>query len=432
MAPPHSPHAPRDAVFWFDRKASLLPALTGTQRADVVVVGGGMMGLMAARILAARGRAVCLVEADTCGGAASGRSSGFITPDSELELTDLESHFGEADAPRLWNFASGGVEAIRDAIVEHRIACDYQVQDSLFVAVSRRGARQTREEHETHRKFGYRSTLYSEDTIGGVLGGQGFHGAIRFGGTFGLDAYRCCVGLRAALVAAGVRVFESSPVTRLRGDGIDTAGGSIRADQVLVCTDRFLPRLGLARREVYHAQTFLAISEPLERSAAHALFPGGPMMVWDTDLLYRYLRLTGDGRLLLGGSTLLATYARHERHRPGQSARLLQRYLRTHFPGLAVRFAAIWPGLIGISPDFAPVVGRDPVHPSIHYAGGAGGLPWAAALGGYLAEKILSGRDELDALLTVDRTFPLPRAASSVIGKPAAFALAHGRTKFLG
>ena len=27
-------------------------------------------------------------------------------------------------------------------------------------------------------------------------------------------------------------------------------------------------------------------------------------MVWDTDLTYKYFRLTGDGRLLIGGGTL--------------------------------------------------------------------------------------------------------------------------------
>src|SRR5690349_948116 len=84
---PPTNHPPvRDAVFWFDREEKPLPALSGTVSADAVVVGGGMMGLMCARTLVDRGRRVCVVEAETCGGGASGRSSGFITPDSELEL----------------------------------------------------------------------------------------------------------------------------------------------------------------------------------------------------------------------------------------------------------------------------------------------------------------------------------------------------------
>jgi glycine/D-amino acid oxidase-like deaminating enzyme len=58
-------------------------------------VGGGIAGLSAAQWLSemASTLSVCLLEAETCGAGASGRSSGFITPDSELELKDLVRRF---------------------------------------------------------------------------------------------------------------------------------------------------------------------------------------------------------------------------------------------------------------------------------------------------------------------------------------------------
>ena len=117
-----------------------LPALEGAIRADIVVVGAGMMGLMCARTALARGQRVCLVEAESCGAGASGRSSGLITPDSELELRDLVQQFGNAEARKLWEFAQGGVNAIRQAILEDQIDCDMQVHDALFVATTRGGA----------------------------------------------------------------------------------------------------------------------------------------------------------------------------------------------------------------------------------------------------------------------------------------------------
>ena len=420
----------RDAVFWFDQKARPLPALEGSIRTDALVVGGGMMGLMCARTLLARGQRVCLVEAETCGEGASGRSSGFIAPDSELELSDLIRQFGTEEGRKLWEFATGGVNAIRQAVLEDQIDCDLQMHDALVVAATRRGAGGIVAEHAARHAFGYPAALYSRESLPAILGSTAYFGALRFGDTFSIDAYRGCAGLRQGLLERGAQIFERSPVTRILENGVESLGGSVRAPAVFICADRFLPAFGLARREVYHVQTFLAISERLSRSDVARIFPRDPLMVWDTGLIYKYFRLTGDHRLLVGGGTLASTYARHEQHRPKHVVRRLTRYLARRFPGVRVTFASCWPGLIGISKDFAPVVGRHPRYSSVHYAAGAAGLPWAAALGCYLAEKVLDGRDDVDAVLAVDRRFPIGPHVQAVLGAPSAFAISHGILKF--
>ena len=419
----------RDEDFWFHRRERPLPSLEGEVRADLVVVGGGMMGLMCARTALARGQRVCLVEAETCGAGASGRSSGLITPDSELELRDLVQQFGNSEARKLWEFAQGGVNAIRQAVLEDRIDCDMQVHDALFVATTRGGVQVVSTEHAAREAFGYPSTLYSRERLPDILGSTAYFGALRFGGTFGIHGHDACAGLRQGLLERGARIFERSPVTRILEDGVETPAGSVRAPAVVVCADRFLPALGLARREIYHVKTFLAVSERLGSSDIERIFPRGPLMVWGTDITYKYFRLTGDGRLLIGGASLASMYSRSEKLRPVQVVRLATRYLARRFPDLHIRFAACWPGLIGVSKDFAPVVGRHRRFPGVHFAAGAAGLPWAAALGSYLAEKVLDGRDDLDAALSVDRHFPVGPRLQAVIGAPLAFAISHGIQK---
>jgi gamma-glutamylputrescine oxidase len=420
----------RDADFWCDRRQPPLPALEGAVDADIVVVGAGMMGLMCARTARAHGQRVCVVEAETCGAGASGRSSGLITPDSELELRDLVQQFGNAEARKLWEFAQGGVDAIRKAVLEDQIDCDMQAHDALFVATTRGGAQVISTEHAARNACGYPSMLYSRESLPGILGSTAYFGALRFGGTFGIHAFNACAGLRQRLLDTGARIFERSPVTRILENGVETPGGSVRAAAVIICADRFLPTLGLARREVYHVKTFLAVSERLASPDIGRIFPRGPLMVWGTDITYKYFRLTGDGRLLIGGASLVNMYSRSEKQRSAQVVRLVTRYLRRRFPGLRVKIAACWPGLIGVSKDFAPVVGRHPHYPSVHYAAGAAGLPWAAALGRYLAEKVLNGRDDVDAALSVHRRFPIGPRLQAVLGAPAAFAISHGILKF--
>jgi gamma-glutamylputrescine oxidase len=299
------------------------------------------------------------------------------------------------------------------------------------VATTKSGAKTIANEHSCRQAAGYASTHVSRADLPDLLGSKEYFGGIRFGRTFGVDGYQCCLGLRDALIGQGVRIFEQSPVIRIFPNRIETATGSVRARDVVVCSDRFLPELGLAPKEVYHVQTFLAVTQPLSPADARRIFPAGPLMVWDSDLTYKYYRLTGDQRLLIGGGTLLSTYASHERHRPETAVKLFTKYLARHYPQLQVTFDACWPGLIGITKDFAPVVGQHPRMASVQFAGGAAGLPWAAALGSYLAGKIVDSRTDFDALLTVDRKFPVGPAVQSVICTPPAFALSHGILKFL-
>jgi gamma-glutamylputrescine oxidase len=420
------------SVYWFGRKTPRVEPLQGAVRSDDVVVGGGMAGLTCAQALAARGVEVTVVEQAFCGAGASGRTSGFITPDSELELSDLVSNHGEKRGQALWEFAKSGLERIRRTIAELAIECDYQVQDSLFVARSARAFRQVIEaEHRTHVSLGYSSTLYDRASLGAIIGSRAYHGGIRYAGSFGINSYAYCRRLRDEIERQGVRIYEGSPVMRLTGRGVETPSGTVAAGAVAVLTDRCLPALGLAVPEVYHVQTFLAVSRPLRVDAIRVIFPGDRLMVWDTDLVYQYFRITGEGRLLVGGAHLGSMYSRRESRSSPRVARRLHRYLGEHFPNLTIEFAHFWPGLIGVSKDFAPVVGRHDAFPDVHFAGAGAGLPWAAALGEYLAQKITEGRGELDEMLSPGRPFTIGPRLQRLLGKPVAFALSHGAAKYM-
>ena len=177
------------SVYWFTQKGPQGEPLRSTVSSEVVVVGGGIAGLTCAQALAERGVEVTLVEQAFCGAGASGKSSGFITPDSELELSDLVANYGEARGQALWEFAKSGLERIRGTIQALAIDCDYQVQDSLFVARSVRAFRKVIEvEHRTHASLGYDSTVYDRASLETILGSRAYQGGIRYAGTFGMNS----------------------------------------------------------------------------------------------------------------------------------------------------------------------------------------------------------------------------------------------------
>ena len=419
------------SVYWYGQRIPQVEPLRTTVSSEVVIVGGGIAGLTCAQALAERGIDVALVEQAFCGSGASGKSSGFVTPDSELDLSDLVANYGEACGQELWEFARSGVERIRGTIKALSIDCDYQIQDSLFVARSARAFRKVIEvERRAHASLGYRSTLYDKSSLREILGSRVYQGGLRQAGTFGINSFAYCRALRSALAHQGVRILEGTPVTRLTAGGVETPDGAVTAPTVAVLTDRELPALGLAAPAVYHIQTFLSISKPLRASEIRMIFPEERLMVWDTDLIYQYFRITGEGRLLLGGGDLRSMYSRRESRSSVRIARKLCRYMSRHFPSLRFEIDHLWPGLIGVSADFAPVVGRHDTLPAVFFAGAGAGLPLSAALGEYLAQKIADGRDDLDAMLSPHRRFPIGRQVQNLLGKPGAFMVSHGMAKY--
>lgn len=425
--------SPQHKVFWEVQRHQAeqhLQSLDHDISADTVVVGAGMAGIMCAQALKDMGQKVVVVERDVCGAGASGKTSGFITPDSELELSDLVRNYGPQEAKKLWDFVASGVDDIRCTIEQQKIDCDYQVQDSLFIANDDKGFDVVKHEHETRVSLGYESHLYSKDEVSKHIGSSQYTGGVTYSGTFGMNSYLFCQGMRDVLRSQGVAVYERTPVKRITGGTVLAGGSTIQAQNVVVCTDRFLPELNIAPKDIYHAQTFLSISNPLSDADVARMFPDQHLMVWDTDLIYQYFRITGDNRLLLGAASMFYTYDRKERKTPKRIIEKMNKYVAKKFPWLKIDIEYVWPGLIGVTKDFAPIVACDSVHSNVCYIGGAAGLPWAAALGSYVAQKIVKGRKDLDDMLKPNRKYPVPYAVQNVIGTRNTFALSHGFAKY--
>lgn len=413
-----------ERVHWHARTPRQPPvALEGAIETDVVVVGGGIAGLTAAAWLRDHGgRDVVLLESTFCGGGATGRSSGFITPDSELQVTDLIRRFGPDRARRLWLAAHDACVDIRRNVDRHGVDCDLVEADCLYLGAGRGGLSTVKQEHEARRSLGFDSRLLLEDDLRAVINTDRYAGGVRYGRTFAIDAHAYARGEHAALLARGVRIFEETPAVTLTRGKVVTPRGSVSAQDAIICLDRFAPKLGVAT-DSWHAQTFLIVSEPLDSDVRTNLFPAGPMLAWDTDLIYQYFRLTGDGRLLVGGGALQETYARTQHD--SSTPRRLQRFIRKTFPVLQkTTFECYWPGLIGVTRDFLPLAGAIPALPPFQQAGCAGGLPWSVLAGQAAGRAVAGAPTELDAHFSPARPFRLA-ALSSVLPTPVSFALSH-------
>ncbi len=415
---------PQDQVFWYLDKQSP-KRLHGTIKTDVVVVGGGMAGLSAAQSFRDKGCSVVLLEKNYCGAGASGKSSGFITPASEYNVSDLVRLFGQHEANRLWQFACSGVQSIKKNIEAFGIDCDYQQQDSLLVANSSSAYAKITSEYDAHQKLSYKSQLYDKAALASIVRSPEYYGGVSYPDTFGINTYRYCQAMKATLETSGVQIFEETPVVTVHANGVDTVDARLEADHIIVCVDRFAPDLKLLANDVFCAQTFLMLSAPLSDATIKQLFPDRPFMVWDSDLLYYYYRIIEGNRLMIGGTNLTSIFWGKEQHNSRTMVTALQGYAKKKFPNIVINFEYFWPGLIGISKDILPIADYDSVMPKVYYINAVAGLPWAAALGRYSADKILDKRDDLDHYFSLTRKFPVGLLAQSIVGKRIAFGLSN-------
>ncbi len=185
-------NAPQDYPFWYLKNNPCEP-LRNSIKTNVVIVGGGMAGLSAAQNFAEKGLDVVLLEKSFCGAGASGKSSGFITPASELSLNDLMAVYGEETARKLWEFAVSGVHFIENNIKKFSIDCDYQKQDTLVVSNSDHAFKEEiQPEHKSRLDLKYSSTLYNKDNISAVLGSDRYTGGVLYSDSFGIQGNKYC------------------------------------------------------------------------------------------------------------------------------------------------------------------------------------------------------------------------------------------------
>jgi len=422
---------PQDQNFWYLKRPDI-EALRTDKETEIVVIGGGMAGLSAAQAFAKKGKKVILLEAFSCGAGATGKSSGFITPNGEIGLSEFVYRYGAAGAKTIWDaIEKNGVEQIRNNIKQHEIDCDYHEEDSLELASSPKDLKAIMKEAKTLAQLGYPTQFIKKEDVPSFVGSTKYYGGVIYTNSFGINAYKYCQAMKNILIKEGVEIYEETPALSVTPHLVTTLHAKIKADYIIVCADRFIPELGKLTNEIYHVQNFLLLSETLTQEEILKIFPRKRLMAWDTDLIYSFYRMTGN-RLLLGGGSVLNTYDKRESYHNAHMHRKLTNYLTDKFPDLEIQFEQMWPGLIGVSKDIAPISGPDKDEKSIYYVGAAAGLPFAAMLGKYSADYLLDGDDTLKDYFSPYRKFLIGGALQTILGTKLSFALSnwfsHGNT----
>ena len=382
----------------------LYPEAKGDISCDVCIIGGGFTGLSAALHMAEKGFDVVLVEAHRVGFGASGRNGGQVGTGQRVEQDELEEMLGKTAARSLWDLSLESVQLVRDMVAEH--APEAGFTDGILHADHR--ARFVPDNHAYARKmndeYGYDLIRpVDKDEMRHLCGSPAYHGGTLDMGGGHTHPLRLAFGMARAAVAKGVRIYETTRVTKVvEGDParVKTESADISARYVLWACNGYLghAQKNVAAR-VMPINNYILATEPLEDDFAKSLIREGHAVA-DSKFVINYFRLSEDNRMLFGGAE---SYGYRF---PKDIVKLVSKPMLEIYPQLKdTRVDYAWGGTLGITLNRMPHFAR--LNGNILSASGYSGHGVAmATLGGKLAAEALAGQAERFDLMA---DVPTPR-----------------------
>lgn len=377
--------------------------MTESLRADVAIIGGGIVGSSAALFLRRFGLSVVLLERGLCGAAASGVNYGGVRVQgrslSQLPLA-LRSRTLWSKLPELI-----GIDG------------EYVPSGHLKLARSEADLQALRDYARHVEGLGLDLELIT---------GEAFRRAYPWLGERAIGASWCpgdghanprlvSPAFARAARAAGARIVEHCEVTQLGHDGQgfvigDGRGLEVRAPRLLNCAGAWALTVARAFGDDAPMESIhpgMAVTEPVPRFLdVNIGVEGGGI----------YGRQTARGNCVMGGSRGAASNPLHAAPRAQAIAELCQRMAEL-FPPLAhAQVIRFWSGVEGSLPDHQPIIGPGTRQPNLLHAFGfcGAGFQTGPAVGEALAQWVHQGRAEVPlAPFSIERFRPFPAATTS-------------------
>ncbi len=396
--------------WWLEEAGDVVPTrpLEGDASADVVIVGGGYLGMWTAwHLLELEPNAdVLLLEAEVCGHGPSGRNGGFC----ETLWSDahtLREQAGDEAALAVCRASEDAVNGIGAWCDTNGLDAWFRPAPMLEVATTESQLGSWDEGVRAAADLGAADEVVSES--GSEIRARCDSPLFLGGAAYRLNATvhpaRLALGLRRTLLGRGLRIHERTQVTELHPDGsVETRTGRVRAGAVVLAVNSATGAFPGHGRSLAVASSHIVLTEPVPDVIEELGWSGGEAIV-DSRTLVHYTRTTRDDRIVFGwGGGPMGIDARSSRRLevdPRVIARTRESLVR-FFPQLRGRTVThAWGGPIDVSPTHLPIFGsRDRVHYGFGFTGNGVGPSY---LGGEILSRLaLDRRDERTALALVE------------------------------
>ncbi|MFL6212029.1 MAG: glycine oxidase ThiO [Pyrinomonadaceae bacterium] len=358
--------------------------------ADVIVVGGGVVGLALARALALRGLQITLVERGATGAEASWAAGGMLAPQAEADAADPFFQLACASRDAYPAFAAR-------LFNETGVDIEHDRTGTLYLAFAETEAAEIKRRYDWQIGAGLPVEFLTGDEARALEPAlsERVCTALRFPLDGQVENRRLLAALRRAAEVHGVRVLEHTEVAAVRvaGEracGVETTQGFIGTDAVVVACGAWSSLLPVEYAPAHEEhEPIMPRVEPVRGQML--CFAARPALVQHVVYGPRgYLVPRRDGRLLAGSTSEHAGFAK------AVTAEGLHA-ITTHALEIAPAVGALplvdsWAGLRPKAANDWPLLGASPEVPNLYFATGhyRNGILLAPRTADLLAELIIT------------------------------------------
>ena len=398
--------------FWAeDDNPERTAPLEGDTRADVVIIGAGIVGLSCAHYLRLAGLDVVVLEREHVGYASSGRNFGLMVPILGPWTGNWGGFYPSERWQALHGWMQGRVDEAEKLFAAEGIECEFKRRPTAVAALREEDVDKLKRNVEHHITMGTPARFIdAKDMV--EITTFGSFGGMALDSTAVVNPWHMVRGLRDMVLRHGVRLYEGTAADSVESGTqvvVRTPRGRVTAEKAVLALNAFSGQFSVMSRYVLPKFSYALATEPLDDQTAtqvgladdyfvSVLQPSGGRSTL-------YQRFKTDRRLMCGGAgdayRVMQSWGPNQRV-PSQGFEpmvgSLHAEMVSRYPVLAdVRLQAAWGGAECTTSTYMPIFTEDWEHENVIVAivgNGKGVL--GVTVAGRLIQGLVLGRDRLD------------------------------------
>jgi glycine/D-amino acid oxidase-like deaminating enzyme len=341
-------------------------------RTDVVVVGGGITGSFLAERLTREGLRTVVIDRHPPNTGSTAASTALLLWELDTPLIELDDKLGSAPTQGIARLCRSAVAVIGRLCVELGIECDFQPQNSIYLAGDRLDPSALREEHRLRQHLNYEGHYLDCEKLDRMqVRGDA---ALLYSGAAEANPLALSNGLLRTAINRGATVLTPATAisydTGAKGVVVQTdTGVTVSASSLILANGYEMPDFAPSNLHRIVSTWVLATA------------PVSPERPWIDDALmweaadpYLYARNTRDGRIMAGGADEdVVDPDQRDAMLPQKIECILEKLSRRWKSSTPLVVDYAWSAFFGTTRDGLPLIGPVPKAPNCYAAFGYGG-----------------------------------------------------------